>query len=476
MNMSLEMDNAIYIKGFKNEEPDFYCWQHMKDLIGFPTRVFLVRNDTIYVTHPTLDVVPLSDNCVDYKVLKDVDLGYHRGLKDKLNMMKQMGVNRVPIEKIKKIFKPKLDEQEEPKKSSRDETILELINQLNNNELDFEFLDNFMGGLDNFINIVSKKGWLHLIDPFSEATSEIQNSLFYAFSKTDPQFIYTLAEEFFSDIEKVGNDYYFSGDYSQIADLFSTGRNDISEKTIAEIISGNYDPYSFGGYDTDDTYRDVYDNLDQYGKSVVDEYIVNELKAMGTLSLSIYKRPPLTMKDISEEQGTEGKIELTDEVIVRLMNDDECLEYLINKELDDVGSNLNSVYSTCYGDILYDEWYNTLWGEIEGEVVDDKQGEEYSYEKAVWLKDGTRGKKMEYGKRFKVTKCLYNALKGWLEVNKNKNNLYDNTLGHFGGYIEMLKDAMEYGPMDRLRVPRLDDYPDWRKMNKCINDNVEGYF
>jgi hypothetical protein len=39
-----------------------------------------------------------------------------------------------------------------------------------------------------------------------------------------------------------------------------------------------------------------------------------------------------------------------------------------------------------------------------------------------------------------------------------------------------MKDAMEYGPMSDLRVPILDDYPVYRKMNKCINDNVESYF
>ena len=35
---------------------------------------------------------------------------------------------------------------------------------------------------------------------------------------------------------------------------------------------------------------------------------------------------------------------------------------------------------------------------------------------------------------------------------------------------------MEYGPMDWIRVPVLDDYPDWRQMQKCMNDSVENYF
>ena len=42
--MEVKMGDTIYIKGFKNENPEFYCLKHMKDLIGFPTRVFLIRN------------------------------------------------------------------------------------------------------------------------------------------------------------------------------------------------------------------------------------------------------------------------------------------------------------------------------------------------------------------------------------------------------------------------------------------------
>ena len=56
--MELKMGDTIYIKGFKDEEPEFYCQKHMKDLIGFPTRVFLIRNGEVYVTHPILDAVP----------------------------------------------------------------------------------------------------------------------------------------------------------------------------------------------------------------------------------------------------------------------------------------------------------------------------------------------------------------------------------------------------------------------------------
>jgi len=166
MNMSLENGDVIYIHGFKEENPSFYCSQHFKDLIGLPTRVFLNMSGTIYVTHPILDVVPLYD-CVDYEVLTDVDVGYHHKLKDKLQMLKQFGVKSVPIDMVKKIFKPKLKEQEEDKVSPREQSILNIIEQINNGELDEEFLNEFFGGLDRFLNLVDRKGLLHLIDPFA---------------------------------------------------------------------------------------------------------------------------------------------------------------------------------------------------------------------------------------------------------------------------------------------------------------------
>ena len=34
-----------------------------------------------------------------------------------------------------------------------------------------------MGGLDNFMSLLKKKGWLDLLDPFSEGAQDIQNSL-----------------------------------------------------------------------------------------------------------------------------------------------------------------------------------------------------------------------------------------------------------------------------------------------------------
>jgi len=442
----------------------------------------------IHLTHPYLDMVPFSDKLNYEKVESSEDLPSHSELKsltqnldtimgrEGLEPLKNLRLKKTKKRKLKETIIKVLREEEDKKVSKVDETLLKVIEKLESREMDFEELEKSFASFENFISILKKRNLLNRINPFDKTYEDIQNSLLYYFIKIDPSYVGVIAETLLSDITKIGDDYYLDADYSELADLFRTTRSDIRDEMIEKILSGEYDIYEYGGYDTDDEYRDVYDNLDHYAKSVVDEHIVNELKAMETLKFSQYKITPDLFEEIAEEQGTEKEIKLTDEVIVTIMKDKDCLEYLINKELDEVRSNLNSIYSSCYGDTLVSEWYDSLWGALEGEVVDDKKGEDYQYQKSVWLRDGTRGTKTAYGKRFKVTKCLFNLIVGWLDVNKNKNSFSENTIEYFGGYIKLMKDAMEYGPMSDLRVPRLDDYSDWRKVNKCINDNVESYF
>jgi len=485
MNMDLKDGDYIVITGYNTD--DFYQDQFYRHLINKPTKVWDLGNRGVHLTHPYLDMVPFSDGLKYEKIESNEDLPSHKELKSLTqNLDKIMGregkgeLKNLRVKKIKKrklketIIKVLHEEEGEKKKSRANEKLTKIIDNLNNREIDFSMVEKLFGSIERFVSLVKDRGLIDLIDPFNRDFEDIQNSLLHNFVQNDPDFVYTIATTLLNGITKVGDDYYYDADYSELADLFKT--RDFGPRVIEYILSGEYDPYEYGSYDTDDEYRDVYDNLDHYAKSVVDEHIVNELKAMDTLKFSLYKRTPELFEEIAEEQGDEDKIKLTDEVIARLMTDKDSIRYLINLELDEVRSNLSSIYSTCYGDILSTQWYNDLWGELVGVVVDSKDGEDYSYQKSVWEKDGKRGTKTAYGRRYKVTNCLKDIIKGWLDVNQNKNGFNENTIEYFGNYISLIKDAMEYGPMDWLNVPRLDDYPDWREMNKCMSENVESYF
>ena len=363
-------------------------------------------------------------------------------------------------------------EEEEQKPSKINEKLMGIIEKLNDGELDIEFINKFMGGLDNFISLLQKRNLIHLIDPFNSSFENIQNTLFYELYQNDTSFIWKLVDQYISDVTKIGDEYYLDIDASELAGLFRTYRSDISEDSIASIISGEYE---FNSWDvTDDEYGDVYENLKPEHKNTVDDRVRSELGNYDTLSIE-YRSPDLFEK-IAEEQGTDGEINIDDSVINRLISDKESMKYLINRELSDVRSELYSLYSMCYQDALNDEWYDSIMSELEGYIIDDRNGEQYSYKKDTWNGKGDRITKTFYGNRYKATKCIYDIVTEWLTDNKDNDGFSHNSIEYFGNLLSLLKNSVDSGSKEELRIPRLDDYPDHRKIEGCINDNFTSYF
>ncbi len=437
--MELKDGDIIYIKDFLSDKPEFYCRKYFKDLIGFPTKVSL-SNDKIYVKHPTLDLVPLSKNCVDYNSVGHSDESISR-----------------------------IDESDEPILNNTQKKLLMILIKFQNGDIDLTFIESAVGGLDKFLMLLSKNNLLNYIDPFSMDWDDYQNQLFYLFYQNDKSFIWTIVDKLLSDVTKIGDDYYFDTSTSDLAGFFETNyRSEISRTGIEDILSGEY---NMDFWDvTDNVYRDVYDELTNENKQLVKERITLDLKDIKTIGTDTE-----LLEEIAQEQGRDD-VELTDEVISRILDDDDTIEYLINKELDDVSRDLYSLYSNCYSGILSDEWYDSLMSELVGFVIDDTQRDEYSYNKQVWDKDSNRVEKTFYGTRYKATKCIYEVVSEWLEENKNCEGGYCDTIEYFGSYDRLLSDLIDDGARELLRVPRLDEYPDHRKLNSCVNGNIGEYF
>jgi hypothetical protein len=471
--MTLQTGDYIIIRGYNQD--NFFSEKHFRKLLNKPTRVWDWGNGRIYIAHPDLDLVPLNDDVVYDKVIDSEDLPDHWGYKKKSDEFSKLtGRADVPDEKplIKFLRKKNIKEEEEQKSSKIDEKLIGVIQKLNDGEIDIEFINKFMGGLDNFIPLLQKRNLIHLIDPFNNSFSDIQNSLFYAFYENDKSFIWKLVDQYLSDVTKIGDEYYLDIDPSDLAGLFRTSRSDISEKAIESIISGE-DYFDYWEV-TNDEYGDVYQNLKPVHKNTVNDRVRSELGNYDTLSIG-YRSPEL-FEEIAEEQGTEGKINIDDSVINRLISDEQSMRYLINQELDDVRRELYSLYSMCYQDALQDEWHDSIMSELEGYIIDDRKGEQYSYKKDTWNMKGDRVTKTFYGNRYKATKCIYDIVSEWLTENKNNDGYGQSNLGYFGSLEGVLKDLVDWGSKEQLKVPRLDDYPDYRKIERCINDNFSSYF
>jgi len=358
--------------------------------------------------------------------------------------------------------------ESEEKKSLNDKWI-ETIERINDGDVKtLSKITLHFKNLGNFISAMSNLGLLNYFDPFSYNLEDYQNEIFYAFYKNDTSFIWTLIDKYLSDVTKIGDKFYIDTDYGDLSELFDTYRSDISQSTISEILSGEYDMNSWDV--TDDEYSDVYEELIPEKKQLVDNRIREELKEWGTTEAGSE-----LMEEIAEEQGRDD-VELTDEVINRLFGDEETMQFLINSKLPDIRSDLYSTYNNCYTSTLFDEWYESLWNELEGFAIDSIEGrEDYTYQKDTWDKDGNRIKKTYYGVRYPVTKCVHDVAVEFLVANKN-NTYSDNTFEYWGSYMGILKALVGDGDRDSLRVPRLDDWPDSRKVSKCVNEYIGDYF
>jgi hypothetical protein len=468
----LKEGDIIYIKSFLDDKPEFYCWKHLKDLVGMPTQVTFVNhnNGIIYITHPFYDKVPFNEGCVDYEVLNDYEEGEHQNIKNSQKEILSL-IQKDLSDKDKDFvtdytFKKKLKEnEEERKKSNKEEKFLDIINDIENGDLDVEVF----GGIEKFLDIIKEEDMLHLINPDAQVWSDYQNQLFYAFYQNDTSFIWKIVDKYLSDVTKIGDDYYYDTSSDELAGFFNTNyRSEISRNGIESILSGEHD-MNFWDL-TDNVYRDVYDELTPENKKLVNERIVEELKNMETIDTHTG-----LLDIIANEQGRED-VELTDEVISRILQDDDTIEYLINKELDDIRSDLYSIYQGCYEGVLGGEWYDSLMNELVGFVIDNDKRDEYSYKKQVWDKDSNRVEKTFYGTRYKATNCIYDVVSEWLEENKNCEGGYCDTIEYFGSYDRLLADLIDDGARESLRVPRLDEYPDHRKLNSCVNGNIGDYF
>ena len=468
--MELKMGDTIYVKGFKDEKPEFYCWKHMKDLIGFPTRVFLIRNGEVYVTHPILDAVPLSENCVDYEVLKDIDLGYHKDLKNKQIIVKKMGMKKIPQKHIGKIFRSD-NLNEEESKPNMEERLVNIIRRLEDGDdddsLTIDMVDKFFGSVQNFINILDKKELIQHLDPLNVVWDDYQNYLLYKKVESDPSYVWTVVDSL-SDIVKINDIYYFDTSGEELSGFFSTNRNDISRESIEQIIEGNYE---FGGWDvTDDEYRDVYEQLKPENKKLVDVRIREELTEKGALDIE-----SKLLEKIGLEQGR-GYVTLDDDIITRILEDDGTMRYVINRVLDDVRSDLYSIYSSCYSDILTDSWYGDIMSELVGEIIDNTTFEEYSFKRNVYNKQtGKSEQRTKYARRYPVTDCVFSLVKDWIYEYKDS-TWSDDAINYHGSYSSLLEAAMNSGLRSELRVPHLDDYADYNQVSRCVNENIGDYF
>ena len=351
--------------------------------------------------------------------------------------------------------------------TNRQKKILNILKNVELGEIDYDYLGHAVGGVLKFIDLLDKENLIDYLDPMNVVWNDYENYLLYKKVESDPSYVWEVINNL-SDITRIGDILYFDTDGEELSELFETYRGEISQNTIEEIINGEY--YMDHWEATDDEYRDVYLDLTPENKKLVDDRIRKDLIMEETL-----RATTSLLQEIAEEQGRET-VMLDDEIITRILEDEVTMVFLINKELDDVRQDLYSIYSNCYSGILSDEWYDDIMSELTGEVIDNNTFEEYRYTKNVYNKNSGRYEsRIIFSRRYPANECIFNLVREW--INENKESTYnDDSISYHGSYFQLMKSAMDNGMRSKLRIPNLDDYPDYNQLTKCINGSIDEYF
>ena len=311
------------------------------------------------------------------------------------------------------------------------------------NDGDYSVLEYFGGDYQTFFKFLERRNKLIDIDPKGSLAEEYQNELLIYFHNTNIDVFHHWCNDLLNDVEFVDGKPYIVSDPGYFSVLFCDSR-DVSIETIDNILSGDLD-FDWHSYDID-----IYDN-------VIDDLSPKNLNELKQIFLK-----KLGGKEISTD---EGEITLTTENIDEVFNNKDLFMEILNDELPEVESELNSLYFNAERSALEDDYYKEVWDELDEffytgdrKWVSVKRG--YS-----WDKDGS--KKDRFFEMIRIPiRDFDRFIIDYLDNNKKYSN---STLEYHGSYIDLLKDA---GDCLSVRFP---DYADFRKVENNINEMFGDY-
>lgn len=320
-----------------------------------------------------------------------------------------------------------------------------IIEMFNDGELD---IPSYFNDTETFFKIIDRRGRLDELD--LEENYMVNDYLLYL-SETNTQ-------KFLEEVEKQIGDVRFEEgkepvlvlhDIDELKKLFCESRNDISQDTIGEIISGESDWDRYWDT-TDDVYRDVIEELDEENLKLLYSYIVRNLEGV-----QVEPETEL-LENIASQQNTDYAT-INMENVVSVVNDWETMGYLLDHDLSELDSELNSIHSNAYNSAYESDVYEGVWNKLDD--IFDTSKRKWEYKQHPYKKD-TQIQVLELPIR-----DFYTPIKDYLNNGKGSSQ----TLEYYGNFINILE---ENGDCLRYWAP---DYPSWEKIKREINEMFGDY-
>lgn len=325
------------------------------------------------------------------------------------------------------------------------------------NDEGWDSIEPFFQSFELFYNFLVKNGLDEELD-FKSIPDEYENMYMSVMLNHNPQkTLHYITTELLTDVDEEGGEYYLRlSDREELAKLFRESRND-SARNVAQAVLGEdyWEPY----WDTtDNIYRDVYEELVPENKERLYVAILDELKGQ--------KIEPDTelLEEVAEEQGHPEYVELTIDVLRKVMGDYHTGKYIL-KQTEDVRQNMYSLHSTSYNDAYQSEVWNDVWSELgrffEGKIIETP--------KQVKRADGSEITR--YDIKIKI-KDFPGIMRTYMdEYGDSKWNNDRLGYNYFLPTLEKMMDDSVYEYLD-FRVP---EWPDSRKVYENINEMFGDY-
>ena len=314
-----------------------------------------------------------------------------------------------------------------------------------------DFAKTFFGDFQTFFAVLDKRGYLDQIDI---EDSEIQNELLLFLKKSYPQQFNQFIMDKLTDLEidEDGRVFLDLSDLSDLLELFcDSPRNGLSRDMIEGILNGDFDNWFEGT--TNSVYDDVISELNPKNYKILVDYIVKELQ---NTQISAETE---VLYEIANEQGHPEYVTVDSSLVETILDDKETMNYLLNKELEDLDDSLSSIHRNAYSSAYNNDVIDSIWNELQ-EYVEGK-GQFYSTPHRI--------KKDTVIQRFTipVSSNFHGIIEDYLR--DNVKNGSKGLLEYYGSYLSLLVDNF-----DCLKVST-PDYPNYSKVRDDINEIFTDY-
>lgn len=267
-----------------------------------------------------------------------------------------------------------------------------------------------------------------------------------------------------TDVDKREDGFYlYLKDKEDLSNLFCGSNRDGGARYVAKMVLSEDGLGHEWYFDYNRKPFDTIDELDETNFTTLKDIIFKEI---GNKELSLEDYNSDFFESLSEEQGTEGYFRITAEDITELLKDQDAINELCKNDLDELGSNLISVYhwaeNGAYEDEVYDYVFGGLEEHFEGRITD--------VPREVTKTDGS--KVTRYDQYIKI-RDFQSIIKTFLE--NTKGQVYnDSHLEYYGDFINLLVGMINEDEIECINF-RVPEYPDWSRTTKNINEMFNDY-